>query len=152
MQMNGLAELITVAARWREWADPRFVVCVLNNRDLAEVSWEQRETEGEPRFATSQDLPDVPYADWARLLGLDGVRVTSPGDVASAWQRALAADRPFVIDAMVDPAIPLLPPGQTYEKIKPMYEGLAAEDGDMAERAAAHLRRERADEGYDDPR
>jgi pyruvate dehydrogenase (quinone) len=152
MQMNGLAELITVAARWREWADPRFVVCVLNNRDLAEVSWEQRETEGEPRFATSQDLPDVPYADWARLLGLDGVRITSPGDVAPAWRRALAADRPFVLDATVDPAIPLLPPGQPYEKIKPMYEGLAAEEGDVAERAVAHLRRERADEGYDDPR
>src|SRR5918993_5166174 len=67
MQMNGLSELITVAARWRDWADPRFVVCVLNNRDLSEVSWEQRETEGEPRFAASQDLPDVPYASVAEL-------------------------------------------------------------------------------------
>ena len=85
-------------------------MCVLNNRDLAEVSWEQRETEGEPRFATSQDLPDVPYAEWARLLGLDGVRVTAQDDVAAAWRRALAADRPFVLDAIVDPAIPLLPP------------------------------------------
>src|SRR4051794_4363383 len=98
MQMTGLAELVTVAARWSDWADPRFVICVLNNRDLAEVSWEQREMEGEPRFATSQRLPDVPYARYAELLGLRGVRVTDPGDLEKAWEEALAADRPFVID------------------------------------------------------
>jgi pyruvate dehydrogenase (quinone) len=151
MQMTGLAELVTVAARWRDWADPRFVVCVLNNRDLAEVSWEQREMEGEPRFTTSQQLPDVPYAAYAELLGLRGVRVTAAGDMAAAWADALSADRPTVIDAVVDPAVPLLPPGQPYEKVKAMYTGLAAEKSDLARRAEAHLRRERAGEGYDDP-
>jgi pyruvate dehydrogenase (quinone) len=152
MQMTGLAELVTVAARWRDWADPRFVVCVLNNRDLAEVSWEQRETEGEPRFATSQQLPDVPYAGYADLLGLRGVRVTSAEGMAGAWEAALTADRPVVIDAVVDPAVPLLPPGRPFEQVKAMYAGLAAEDGPAARRAEEHLRRERADEGYDDPR
>jgi pyruvate dehydrogenase (quinone) len=151
MQMTGLAELVTVAARWRDWADPRFVVCVLNNQDLAEVSWEQREMEGDPRFGTSQRLPDVPYAGYAELLGLRGVRVTSAGEMADAWAAALAADRPMVIDAVVDPAVPLLPPGRTFEQIKAMYAGLAAEEGDLARRAEAHLRRERADEGYNDP-
>lgn len=151
MQMTGLAELVTVAARWRDWADPRFVVCVLNNRDLAEVSWEQREMERQPRFAASQDLPDVPYAGYAELLGLRGVRVTSAGEMAAAWEAALTADRPLVIDAVTDPAIPLLPPGQPYDKVTGMYAGLAAEDGPVARRAVAHLRRERADEGFDDP-
>jgi pyruvate dehydrogenase (quinone) len=151
MQMTGLAELVTVAARWREWADPRFVVCVLNNRDLAEVSWEQREMEGEPRFTTSQQLPDVPYAGYAELLGLRGVRVTSAGEMVRAWETALSADRPLVIDAVVDPSVPLLPPGRSYEKVKAMYAGLAAEDGDIGRRAEKHLRRERADEGYHDP-
>jgi pyruvate dehydrogenase (quinone) len=151
MQMTGLAELVTVAARWRDWADPRFVVCVLNNRDLAEVSWEQREMEGEPRFTTSQQLPEVPYAKYAELLGLRGLRVTSPDDMAAAWETALAADRPVVIDAVVDPATPLLPPGQPFEKVKSMYAGLAAEHSDLARRAEAHLRQERADEGFDDP-
>jgi pyruvate dehydrogenase (quinone) len=150
MQMNGLAELITVADRWRQWADPRFVVCVLNNRDLAEVSWEQRETEGDPRFIASQRLPDVRYAEHAELLGLRGIRVTSPAEMPAAWEAALSADRPVVIDAVVDPAIPLLPPGQPYEKIEPMYTALDAEDTDTARRAAAHLRRERADEGFTD--
>jgi pyruvate dehydrogenase (quinone) len=151
MQMTGLAELVTVAARWRDWADPRFVVCVLNNQDLTEVSWEQRETEGEPRFAGSQRLPDVPYAGYAELLGLRGVRVTSADQMAGAWEAALSANRPTVIDAVVDPAVPLLPPGRPYEQIKAMYTGLAAEKGEAARRAEAHLRRERADEGYDDP-
>ncbi|MEV4642391.1 thiamine pyrophosphate-requiring protein [Actinoplanes sp. NPDC049548] len=151
MQMTGLAELVTVAARWRDWADPHFVICVLNNRDLGEVSWEQREMEGEPRFATSQQLPEVPYADYAELLGLRGLRVSDPGEMAAAWETALTADRPVVIDAVVDPAVPLLPPAQPYEKVQGMYAGLAAEDGDLARRAEAYLRRERAGEGYDDP-
>jgi pyruvate dehydrogenase (quinone) len=151
MQMTGVAELITVSARWRDWADPRFVVCVLNNRDLAEVSWEQREMEGEPRFAASQELPDVPYGRWAELLGLRGIRVTTPQEMSAAWNVAMTADRPVVIDAVVDPAVPLLPPGQPFEKIRPMYAGLAAEDTPLARRAEAHLRRERADEGFDDP-
>ncbi|GAA1630313.1 thiamine pyrophosphate-requiring protein [Actinoplanes couchii] len=152
MQMSGLAELVTVAARWRDWADPRFVICVLNNRDLAEVSWEQRESESEPRFPASQDLPDVPYARYAELLGLRGLRVTAPDEMAGAWDTALAADRPVLIEALVDPAVPLLPPGQPYEKVRGMYSGLAAEDGEQARRAEAHLRRERAGEGFDDPR
>src|SRR3954464_10922223 len=104
MQMNGISELITVSARWRDWADPRFVVCVLNNRDLGEVSWEQREMEGEPRFATSQQLPEVPYARWAELLGLRGVRAGNRHEVVAAWDEALRADRPVVIDAVTDPA------------------------------------------------
>ncbi|WP_229075090.1 thiamine pyrophosphate-requiring protein [Actinoplanes sp. DH11] len=151
MQMTGLAELVTVAARWRDWADPRFVVCVLNNRDLAEVTWEQREMEGEPRFTASQELPDVPYAQYAELLGLRGIRVTAADAMEPAWAQALAADRPVVIEVVVDPAVPLLPPGQPYEKVRAMYTGLAAEDSATARRAEAHLRRERADEGYQDP-
>jgi pyruvate dehydrogenase (quinone) len=152
MQMSGLAELITVAARWRDWADPRFVVCVLNNRDLAEVSWEQREMEGEPRFDTSQQLPDVPYDRYAELLGLRGIRVSGPDELTAAWDAALSADRPVVINAVVDAATPLLPPAQPYEKIKAMYQGLAAEEGRPARRAEEQLRREREGEGFDDPR
>lgn len=110
MQMSGVAELITVASRWKDWADPRFVVCVLNNGDLAEVTWEQRETEGDPRYAATQHLPHFPFADYARLLGLDGIEVKDPGDLAGAWSQALSADRPVVIDVHTDASVPLLPP------------------------------------------
>ena len=128
MQMLGLAEMVTVAARWRDWADPRFVVCVLNNRDLAEVSWEQREMEGDPRFEDSQRLPDFPYAGYADLLGLTGIRVEEPSGLAAAWDRALSADRPVVLEVLTDPDIPLLPPFPSGEsKLDSFAAGLRQE-------------------------
>ncbi|MBC9226515.1 thiamine pyrophosphate-requiring protein [Aeromicrobium sp. 636] len=135
MQMNGIAELVTVASRWRDWTDPRFVVLVLNNGDLAEVTWEQRETEGDPRYDVSQSLPDFPYAGYADLLGLTGIRVERPEDVDAAWDRALSADRPVVIEAIVDPDVPLLPPfpgGE--EKLESFHRALDQEED------AAHAR------------
>jgi pyruvate dehydrogenase (quinone) len=139
MQMNGIAELITVASRWEGWADPRFVVLVLHNGDLAEVTWEQREMEGEPRFDVSQSVPAFPYAGYAQLLGLQGIRVDHPDQVASAWDEALAADRPTVIEAIVDPDVPLLPPFPAGEqKLESFRAGLDAE-GDRSEHARALL-------------
>src|SRR3954469_1730648 len=135
MQMNGIAELVTVADRWRDWPDPRFVVCVLHNRDLAEVTWEQRERGGDPRFGPSQRLPEFPYAGYAELLGLRGIRVDDPAKVASAWDDAWSADRPVVLEAVVDPEVPLLPPfpaGQ--DKLETMRQGLQ-QDGAAGERA-----------------
>ena len=118
MQMNGMAELIT-AAKYRErWADPRLVVLVLNNRDLNQVTWEQRALEGDPKNPQTQTIPDVRYADFARLIGLDGIRVESPDAIDAAWEEAFAADRPFVIDAVVDPEMPPLPPHITLQQAK----------------------------------
>lgn len=128
MQMAGVAELVTVAHRWQEWADPRFVVCVFNNRELAEVTWEQRETESEPRFGPSQEIPDFPYAGYAELLGLTGIRVDAPEQMAGAWDRAFAADRPVVIEVLTDPDIPLLPPFPAgAEKLDGMRTAIVAE-------------------------
>ncbi len=103
MQMNGMAELITVAKYWRRWQDPRLVVLVLNNRDLNQVTWEQRAFEGDPKFDASQQIPDFPYARFAELCGLRGVRVDEPGAVGEAWEAALGADRPCVLEAVTDP-------------------------------------------------
>jgi len=143
MQMTGLAELVTVAARWRSWRDPRFVVAVFDNHDLAEVSWEQREMEGAPRFAESQELPSVPYDEYARVLGLAGERVTDPAQLDGAWGRALAADRPYVLALSTDPATPMLPPlAATPEKLDRMRASLEAEQregGGQAARAARML-------------
>ncbi|MCE7483002.1 MULTISPECIES: thiamine pyrophosphate-requiring protein [Microbacterium] len=141
MQMTGLAEIVTVAARWREWADPRFVIAVFDNRDLAEVSWEQREMEGAPRFEASQSLPAVPYDEYARLLGLAGERLSSADDIDAAWRRAWEADRPCVLSIRTDPAIPLLPPlAAAAKKIDQMRSALEAED-EEGEPQAARARR-----------
>jgi pyruvate dehydrogenase (quinone) len=135
MQMLGNAELVTVAHRWRQWADPRFVVCVLHNRDLAEVTWEQRETEGDPRFDASQSLPDFPYAGYADLLGLTGIRVEDPAELGRAWDRALAADRPVVLEVLTDPAVPLLPPFPAGEAALDSFRSGLAQESPAGEHA-----------------
>jgi pyruvate dehydrogenase (quinone) len=110
MQMNGMAELITVAKYWKKWSNPCFVVLVLDNRDLNQVTWEQRAQAGDPKFMASQSIPDVPYSRFADLIGLKGVFVDNPDDVADAWDEALSADRPVVMEAYTDPNVPPLPP------------------------------------------
>ncbi|MGE2832719.1 thiamine pyrophosphate-requiring protein [Mycobacterium sp. SMC-4] len=141
MQMSGLLELITIADRWQQWTDPRFVVLVLHNADLSEVSWEQREMEGDPRFPASQDVPSFPYADYAELLGLTGIRVTESAQATVAWQRAFQAERPVVIEAIVDAATPLLPPLMPEAKADKMYDALEAEDDGKAARDRMHRQR-----------
>lgn len=122
MQMNGLAELITIGKYWRRWRDPRLVVMVLNNRELAYVTWEERIQAGDPKWPASQELPDLPYAEIARLMGLAGRRVEDPEQVGAAWDEALASDRPFVLDMVTDPDVPPLPPHITFAQAR----GLAA--------------------------
>jgi pyruvate dehydrogenase (quinone) len=116
MQMNGMAELITIAKYWRRWSDPRLIVLVLHNDDLNQVTWEQRAMEGDPRYPASQNIPDYPYARNAELAGLKGIRVDEPGMVGAAWDEALAADRPVVLEAITDPAVPPLPPHITFQQ------------------------------------
>ncbi|MFF6992910.1 thiamine pyrophosphate-requiring protein [Streptomyces sp. NPDC010273] len=130
MQMNGMAELITAAKYWPEWEDPRLIVAVLNNQDLNQVTWEMRAMSGAPQFLPSQALPDVPYADFARSIGLDGVGVEKPGEVADAWQRALGADRPFVIDFRTDPAVPPIPPHASLDQIEAAASAVIKGDSD----------------------
>ncbi len=110
MQMNGNNLLVSVARFWERWRDPRFITLVLNNRDLNQVTWEQRVMSGIPKFEASQDLPDFPYAEYGRMLGLEAVTMAGPEDVAPGWDRALAAERPVVVEAVVDPEVPPLPP------------------------------------------
>jgi pyruvate dehydrogenase (quinone) len=128
MQMNGLSELITVAANRHRWSDQRLIVLVLNNRDLNEVTWEQRAMVGDPRFAASQEVPDFPYARYAELIGLKGIRVESPDAVGPAWDEALAADRPVVIEAVTDPNVPPLPPHITVEQARALASAMRAGD------------------------
>ncbi len=118
MQMNGNAELVTIARHWKEWTDPRLVILVLNNGDLNLVTWEMRALAGDTRYAASQDLPTFPYARYAELIGLRGIRVDQPGDVAAAWDQAIAADRPVVLEMVVDPDVPPLPPHISLKQAK----------------------------------
>jgi pyruvate dehydrogenase (quinone) len=128
MQMNGINELITIAKYRHQWADQRLIIMVLNNRDLNQVTWEQRAMEGNPKFEGSQDLPDFPYARYAELVGLKGIRVETRDQVGPAWDEALNADSPVVYEAITDPEVPPLPPHITIEQAKALSSALLAGD------------------------
>ena len=118
MQMNGLNELITVSKYWQQWSDPRLVFVILNNRDLNQVTWEMRTEEGNPKLPATQTLPDFPYARFAELIGLQGVRIEQPEDLAEAFASAFSATRPMVVEAYTDPDVPTLPPHITLEQAR----------------------------------
>jgi pyruvate dehydrogenase (quinone) len=118
MQMLGINGLITVAKYWKEWSNPQFIILVLNNRDLNMVTWEQRVMAGDAKFEGSQDVPDFAYDEYAKLLGLEGIRIDKPEDVESALDQAMAATKPVVINVYTDPSVPPLPPHVTFKEMK----------------------------------
>lgn len=116
MQMMGNASLITIAKYWKEWANPQLVIVVLNNRDLNQVTWEQRVMEGDPKASVTQDIPDFAYDKYAEQLGLIGLRMDKAEDVERVWDEALRWDRPVVINAYTDPNVPPIPPHITFKQ------------------------------------
>jgi pyruvate dehydrogenase (quinone) len=130
MQMNNMAELITVAKYWRDWPDHRWIVCVFNNEDLNQVTWEQRIINGDPKFEASQRIPNVSYSSFAELIGLRGIYVDEPEMLQSAWQQALASDIPVVLEVKTDPEVPPLPPHITLQQAKNFSIALAKGDPD----------------------
>jgi pyruvate dehydrogenase (quinone) len=138
MQMNNMAELITIAKYCDRWADKRLIICVFNNEDLNEVTWEQRVMNGNPRFDASQDIPDVRYSSFAELVGLKGIFVDDPDDLSGAWQQALSADRPVVLEVKTDPEIAPLPPHISLKQAKKFMFAMAKDED------AAHVIRDTA--------
>jgi pyruvate dehydrogenase (quinone) len=128
MQMSNMAELITVAKYWREWSNRTWVVCVFNNQDLNQVTWEQRVMEGDPKFNATQQIPDVPYHRFAELIGLRGIFVDHPDRLAGAWEEALSSDRPVVLEVRTDPNVPPLPSHITLEQAKAFTSTLVKGD------------------------
>jgi pyruvate dehydrogenase (quinone) len=118
MQMNGLNVMITISKYWKEWSDPRLIVMVLNNRDLSMVTWEERIQLGEGKTESTQSIPDFPYHKYAELLGLKGIFVNDPEKLGEAWDAALSADRPVILECYTDPNVPPLPPHITLKDAK----------------------------------
>ncbi|WP_187487504.1 thiamine pyrophosphate-requiring protein [Duffyella gerundensis] len=133
MQMNNMAELITIQKYWQGWATPQLVVCVFNNQDLNQVTWEQRVMEGNPRFEASQQVPDVRYSQFAEMLGLKGIYVDDPEQLSAAWQEALSADRPMVLEVKTDPEVAPLPPHITLKQAKAFMASMIKGDRGAAQ-------------------
>jgi pyruvate dehydrogenase (quinone) len=130
MQMNGLNGLITIASHWREWSDPRLIVMVLNNGDLNQVTWEQRVMAGDPKYEASQQVPGFNYAEYARMLGLIGLKVTRTEDIGPAWEEALASSVPTVLEMVTDPNVPPLPPHLGMDQARAFLSALWHRDPD----------------------
>jgi len=140
MQMNGMAELLTIAKYRDRWSDQRLIVLVLNNRDLNQVTWEQRVLQGDPKYEASQEIPDFPYARFAEMIGLAGIRVDDPDAVGDAWDEALGAGRPAVLEAVTDPEVPPLPPHITLEQARHFAEAVVRGDPDRGGMVRQSLR------------
>jgi pyruvate dehydrogenase (quinone) len=134
MQMNNMAELITVQKYWKQWPDPRWVVCVFNNEDLNEVTWEQRVMEGDPKFVATQVIPNFAYARFGEMLGFKGIFVDKAGDLHGAWQEALSCDRPAVLEVKTDPDVVPLPPHVTLKEARGFIASIVKGDS-----SAAHM-------------
>ncbi|MEF9897551.1 MAG: thiamine pyrophosphate-requiring protein [Pseudomonas sp.] len=132
MQMNNMAELITVAKYWRQWQSPKWICAVFNNEDLNQVTWEQRVMEGDPKFEASQNIPDVPYHLFAISIGLKGIFVDREEDVAAAWEQALASEVPVLIEFKTDPNVPPLPPHISLDQAKKFATTLLKGDPDQS--------------------
>ncbi|HKN96475.1 MAG TPA: thiamine pyrophosphate-requiring protein [Pseudonocardiaceae bacterium] len=130
MQMNGLAELVTISRYHELWQNRTCVVCVLHNNDLNQVTWELRAMGGAPKFEESQSIPDVSYAGFARSIGLTGIEVDSDDGIGAAWDQALGAGAPTVLDVRCDPEVPPIPPHATLEQIKSVTESVLKGDPD----------------------
>jgi pyruvate dehydrogenase (quinone) len=127
-QMNGMNELLTVAKYRERWSDQRLVFCIFNNQDLNQVTWEQRVLAGDSMYPATQRIPDFPAARYAELVGLHGVKVERPDDLADAWSEVFSAGRPAVLEAVVDPEVPPLPPNITGEQMKKMARAMVKGD------------------------
>jgi len=131
MQMNNMAELITVAKYWKQWATPHWICMVLNNEDLNQVTWEQRVMEGDPKFEASQDIPSVAYHKFAELIGLKGIYVDDADKMGAAWEEAFASDCPVVLEVKTDPNVAPLPPHITLAQAKAFASTLMKGDPDQ---------------------
>jgi len=132
MQMQGNNGLITISKYWEQWDNPTLIILVLNNNDLNQVTWEQRVMAGDPKFGGSQEVPTFHYAEYADMLGLQGIEVDKPENISKAWDKALNADRPTVLDVKTDPDVPPLPPHINIEQAQKYTQTLLKGDPEEA--------------------
>jgi pyruvate dehydrogenase (quinone) len=133
MQMNGNEELLTITKYWKSWKTPNLIVCVLNNRDLNMVTWEQRMMEGDPKLDTTQIIPDFNYAAYAESIGFLGLRVDNAAQLNDVWQRALHADRPVLVEAITDPDVSPFPDHVMMKKAEKLAQSVKQGDNAVFE-------------------
>jgi pyruvate dehydrogenase (quinone) len=131
MQMNGLNVMITASKYWRTWSDPRFILMVLNNQDLNQVTWEERIQLGDGKTPLTQTIPDFAYHKYAELLEFKGIYCDDAENIGAAWEEALASNRPVIMNMKADPNVPPLPPHITLKDAK-NFMTMTADEPELA--------------------
>ena len=110
-------------------------VVVIKNNTLGQIKWEQMVFLGNPEYGC--DLQPIDFAAFARACGGDGFHDRGSGATAArVLDEALAAPGPVVVEAVVDPYEPPMPPKVTVEAGRPV-RGIA---GHAASRTARRSR------------
>jgi pyruvate dehydrogenase (quinone) len=113
-----MAEFVT-AVRYRL---PIKIVIVKNN-SLGQIRWEQMAFLGNPEYEC--DLTPIQFADFARACGGAGFTIDDPSECGDILDRALATPGPAIIEAIVDPNEPPMPPKVTAKQAAHFAESLA---------------------------
>ncbi len=127
-QMNGMNEMITIKRYEERLSDGPFVFCVFNNQDLNQVTWEQRVLSGDPKYPGTQWIPSIPYSKYAELLGFKGIYCENGDEVGAAWDEALSANGPCLLEVKTDPEVPPLPPHITRMQAEKMAKAMVKGD------------------------
>lgn len=91
-------------------------VVVVKNGYLGQIKWEQMVFLGNPEYGV--ELQPIDFAKVAEACGVRGFRIDEPSECRDTLAEALAHPGPALIEAVVDPLEPPLPPHITAEQAK----------------------------------
>jgi pyruvate dehydrogenase (quinone) len=98
-------------------------IVVIKNNTLGQIKWEQMVFLGNPEYAC--ELQPIDFATIARGFGATGFTIEDPATCGDILRQALATPGPVVIEAVVDPNEPPMPPRITVKQAAKFAESLA---------------------------
>ncbi|MBX6368117.1 MAG: pyruvate oxidase [Rhodospirillales bacterium] len=97
-------------------------VVIIKNNTLGQIKWEQMVFLGNPEFGC--ELQPIDFAEYARACGATGYRIEDPALCGEVLRTALATPGPVIIEAVVDPNEPPMPPKATISQAAKLGEAL----------------------------
>jgi pyruvate dehydrogenase (quinone) len=97
-------------------------VVIVKNNSLGQIKWEQMVFLGNPEYGC--ELQPIDFAAFARACGGTGFHIEDPAECGRVLEEALAAPGPVIVEAVVDPFTPPLPPKATLEQAAHFAEAL----------------------------
>jgi pyruvate dehydrogenase (quinone)/pyruvate oxidase len=98
------------------------VVVIIKNNTLGQIKWEQIVFLGNPEYGVELTNPD--FAKYAEICGGVGFTVDKPEQIRPALQQALVSGKPAIVEVVVDPFEPPMPPKVTLKQATKFAEAL----------------------------